>query len=91
MRIFEDAWQRDDLPRGGVATIGNFDGLHLGQQELIRRARERAEDRGVATVVVTFEPHPMTVLRPERAPLRLSTPAQKRRLLEATRTTLTSG
>ncbi len=83
MRVFEDAWQRDDLPRGGVVTIGNFDGLHLGQRELIRRARESGERRGVDAIVVTFEPHPLTVLRPAQAPQRITTPEQKRQLIEA--------
>lgn len=52
-----------------VVTIGNFDGVHLGHQHVIRRAREVADDLGVARVVaVTFDPHPIAVLRPEHAP-----------------------
>ena len=79
MRIFEDAWRRDDLPRGGVVTIGNFDGVHRGQQELIARAPERARALGAEAMVLTFEPHPLSILSPERAPLRLTTIGQKRR------------
>jgi len=56
-----------------VVTIGNFDGVHLGHQHVIRRAREVAEARGVGHVVaVTFDPHPIAVLRPEHAPTMLS-------------------
>jgi riboflavin kinase/FMN adenylyltransferase len=63
----------DDLGRT-VVTIGNFDGVHLGHQHVIRRAREVADELGVADVVaVTFDPHPIAVLRPEHAPPTLTT------------------
>src|SRR4051794_14735834 len=52
-----------------VVTIGNFDGVHLGHQHVVGRAREVAGQRGAGHVVaVTFDPHPMAVLRPEHAP-----------------------
>ncbi len=52
-----------------VVTIGNFDGVHLGHQHVVRRAREAAAELGVdAVVAVTFDPHPMAVLRPDHAP-----------------------
>lgn len=57
-----------------VVTIGNFDGVHLGHQHVVRRAREVADELGVPDVVaVTFDPHPIAVLRPEHAPPTLST------------------
>jgi riboflavin kinase/FMN adenylyltransferase len=57
-----------------VVTVGNFDGVHLGHQHVIRRAREVADELGVAHVVaVTFDPHPIAVLRPEHAPPTLTT------------------
>ncbi|HEX5770118.1 MAG TPA: bifunctional riboflavin kinase/FAD synthetase [Nocardioidaceae bacterium] len=57
-----------------VVTIGNFDGVHLGHQHVVRRAREVAEELGLTQVVaVTFDPHPIAVLRPEHAPLTLTT------------------
>lgn len=63
----------EDLGRT-VVTIGNFDGVHLGHQHVVRRAREVAEDLGISHVVaVTFDPHPIAVLRPEHAPLTLTT------------------
>lgn len=50
--------------QGGVVTIGNFDGVHLGHQSLLKKA----ESLGGASVVITFEPHPLKVLKPEQAP-----------------------
>lgn len=60
-----------DLPRSAV-VIGNFDGVHLGHRAVLRRACEVAADRGLRVVAVTFDPHPMQVLLPERAPVRLT-------------------
>ena len=57
-----------------VVTIGNFDGVHLGHQHVVRRAVEAAARLGLAEVtVVTFDPHPFAVLRPEHAPPLLTT------------------
>lgn len=65
-----------------VVTIGNFDGMHLGHQHVVRRARELAAETGVDTVVaVTFDPHPIAVLRPEHAPPTLTTIDERLRLL----------
>jgi len=58
--------------RGCVATIGNFDGVHLGHQAVFRNLRQRAEDLGLPTTVVTFEPQPMEYFAPEAAPARLT-------------------
>ncbi|MEM8995921.1 MAG: riboflavin biosynthesis protein RibF, partial [Acidobacteriota bacterium] len=68
MQVIQDAQRSADLPYGVVATIGNYDGLHRGQMKVIRRVVERARERGSKSVVVTFEPHPVSVLRPELAP-----------------------
>ena len=54
--------------RGCAVAIGNFDGVHLGHRRLFERARGRARRRGRKAVVLTFEPHPARVLRPELAP-----------------------
>jgi riboflavin kinase/FMN adenylyltransferase len=56
-----------------VVTVGNFDGVHLGHQHVVARAREVAEALGAPVVAVTFDPHPITVLRPEHAPPTLTT------------------
>ena len=55
-----------------VVVIGNFDGVHLGHQHVIARAREIADAEGIRLVAVTFDPHPMAVLRPDHAPLTLT-------------------
>lgn len=66
-----------------VVTIGNFDGVHLGHRHVVARAREVAEELGVEHVVaVTFDPHPVAVLRPEHAPPTLSTIEDRVVLLE---------
>ena len=51
-----------------VLTLGNFDGVHLGHQAILRSAVERARADGGQAIVLTFEPHPLTVVAPERAP-----------------------
>jgi len=67
-----------------VVTIGNFDGVHLGHQHVVRRAVEVAGEVGVADVVaVTFDPHPIAVLRPEHAPPTITTIDDRLELLEA--------
>jgi riboflavin kinase/FMN adenylyltransferase len=66
-----------------VVVIGNFDGVHLGHQHVIRRARELADADGLRVVAVTFDPHPMAVLRPDHAPMTLSDLDTRCRLLVA--------
>lgn len=63
--------------RGCVATIGNFDGVHLGHQAVFRHLRQRAEKLGMPTTVVTFEPQPMEFFAPETAPARLTRMREK--------------
>ena len=69
-------------PAGGSAvTIGAYDGVHLGHRALLAELRSRAEESGLATVVVTFDRHPAAVVRPESAPLLLCDLDQKLELL----------
>jgi riboflavin kinase/FMN adenylyltransferase len=56
-----------------VVVVGNFDGVHLGHRHVLARAREIADEHGQPVVAVTFDPHPMAVLRPEHAPTTLTT------------------
>ncbi|HEX3662382.1 MAG TPA: riboflavin biosynthesis protein RibF [Acidobacteriaceae bacterium] len=67
-----------------VAAIGNFDGVHRGHQEVIERVLERARGLGAQAIAVTFDPHPVTVLHPERAPKLITPMPQRLRLLAAT-------
>jgi riboflavin kinase/FMN adenylyltransferase len=76
----------DEVPADLGATVlvvGNFDGVHLGHRHVVSRAREIADERGLTLVAVTFEPHPMAVLRPEHAPMTLTTLETRAELLAA--------
>ncbi len=67
-----------------VVTIGAYDGVHRGHQAVIAAVRERAEALGAHSVVVTFDRHPASIVRPESAPKLLTDPDQKLELLAAT-------
>ncbi len=67
--------------RGGVVAIGNFDGVHRGHQAVLMDALARADQLGAAASVLTFEPHPRTVFRPERPVFRLTPAPMKAKLL----------
>ncbi len=63
-------------------TIGNFDGVHRGHQEILRQVVEIARGEGWRSAAVTFHPHPTKLVAPERAPRLLTTPEQRARLIE---------
>jgi len=67
--------------RGTVVTVGTFDGVHRGHWTVLREIRDRAEATGRRSVLVTFDPHPLRILRPEQAPLNLTTPVEKKEIL----------
>lgn len=67
--------------RGAVVTVGTFDGVHLGHQEIFREIARRARETGRRSVLVTFDPHPLRVVRPADAPPLLSTPREKKEIL----------
>ncbi|MEN3304855.1 MAG: riboflavin kinase / adenylyltransferase [Micromonosporaceae bacterium] len=66
-----------------MVTIGVFDGVHRGHQEIIGHTVKRARDQGLQSVVVTFDPHPAEVVRPGSHPAILTEPARKAELIEA--------
>jgi riboflavin kinase / FMN adenylyltransferase len=68
---------------GAAVTIGAYDGVHLGHRALLAELRSRADEDGLTMVVVTFDRHPATVVRPESAPNLLCDLDQKLELLEA--------
>jgi riboflavin kinase/FMN adenylyltransferase len=78
-----------DLPPGPgpfsrtVVTVGNFDGVHLGHKAILARVCQRARELGSQAVALTFDPHPLKVLRPEMPLPLLTTPEQKLALLKA--------
>jgi riboflavin kinase/FMN adenylyltransferase len=65
-----------------VLALGNFDGLHRGHVKIIERIRRGATERGGVPIVLTFDPHPPRVLRPDKAPPLLMTKAQKLEALD---------
>ncbi|MGI9504620.1 MAG: bifunctional riboflavin kinase/FAD synthetase [Geminicoccaceae bacterium] len=62
----------DDRARGAVVAIGNFDGVHRGHKALLEAAAAKAAELGTKAGAITFEPHPLQLLRPEIAPTRLT-------------------
>lgn len=80
LRHYEDV--PDEL-RGGVAVLGNFDGVHRGHQAVFAEARALAGDLGAPLVAVTFEPHPRSFFRPNDPPFRLTPFRNKAHHLEA--------
>jgi phosphoribosyl 1,2-cyclic phosphate phosphodiesterase len=65
------------MNRGSILAIGNFDGIHLGHQAILRAVTQRAVETGDVATALTFDPPPRRVLKPESAPQRLSTNAQR--------------
>ncbi len=57
--------------RGAIVTVGNFDGVHRGHQQLLGRLRAHADAAGVPALAITFDPHPVALLRPDQAPVPL--------------------
>ena len=70
--------------RRAVVTIGAYDGVHLGHRTVINQVKQRAAELGALSVVVTFDVHPASIVRPDAAPKMLTNAAQKLELLEAT-------
>lgn len=74
----------DSLPAlaGSVLTIGNFDGFHLGHRAIFDALNEAGRRLGLPRVAITFEPHPLELISPDRAPLAISTASQREHLIE---------
>ena len=69
---------------GATVTVGTFDGVHLAHRAVLDETVRRATAAGQQSVLVTFEPHPLEVVRPARAPALLSTPLERRAALAET-------
>jgi len=69
--------------RGGLLSVGNFDGVHRGHAAILSELKRLATKRGVPAVAVTFDPHPVAVLRPEFTPAPLTTHERRSELLRA--------
>ena len=79
LAVFNSAedWREYYAAKRSVLAIGNFDGIHLGHQAILKRAADLAAKTGSVATALTFEPAPRKVLRPETAPKRLSTSDQR--------------
>ena len=82
MQVLRSIDSLSALPGPLALAVGVFDGLHLGHQEVIRAAQEHATQHHGTAVVVTFDPHPIRVLRPEKAPQLLYGPRHQQRELD---------
>jgi riboflavin kinase/FMN adenylyltransferase len=69
---------------GCAVTLGNFDGVHLGHREVLRRLLRHSDQAGVSSVAITFHPHPSSIVAPARAPLHLTTLRQRLQRLAET-------
>ncbi len=67
--------------KGAAITVGMFDGVHRGHWTVLQRLCERAREDGLLSVLVTFDPHPLKIVRPEAAPRLLTTPNEKKEIL----------
>ncbi|MFC1737821.1 bifunctional riboflavin kinase/FAD synthetase [Planctomycetota bacterium] len=81
MKIIEKQSDIDKFQKGCVLTIGNFDGVHIGHQQILKTAKSKALENKRILAVLTFEPHPLSVLRPENPPLTLTPLPLKKHLL----------
>jgi len=68
MKIIQTISQFEHIPKGCVLTIGNFDGVHVGHQEIIAAARQAADTNDAELIAMVFDPHPVAILHPEMAP-----------------------
>ena len=81
MKIYESYASLPETVKAGVIAIGNFDGVHLGHRALLAEAKKIADEKSVAFGVLTFEPHPRKLFRPDDPPFRITPPSIKHRLL----------
>jgi riboflavin kinase/FMN adenylyltransferase len=77
MKVLRHLRRVDLGGRPTVLTLGNFDGVHCGHQEILRRTVRRARERNAVAVALSFYPHPVAVLAPDRKPLLLGTLRQR--------------
>lgn len=82
LRLFRSLEEVAGQCSASAVTIGNFDGVHIGHQQILRRVVELADRHGWTPAAVTFDPHPLAVLAPERCPPLLSNLEQRAQWME---------
>jgi len=82
MKVIESKSGFQNVPGAQVLTIGNFDGVHLGHQKIIKAAKVIARNRHTKLIAMTFDPHPAAILHPEKAPAILTPLRLKQFLLD---------
>ncbi|MFN2266787.1 MAG: riboflavin biosynthesis protein RibF, partial [Desulfonatronovibrio sp.] len=82
--ITHDIQELEERISASCLTIGNFDGVHVGHQQLIAKVRKRANLKGLSSIVVTFDPHPLRVLVSKKTPPFITLNDQKLRLIQET-------
>jgi riboflavin kinase/FMN adenylyltransferase len=82
--VFFDPLGEDEPPLGSVLSIGNFDGVHIGHQAVLRQVVSRGAELHTTAMALTLEPHPVKLLRPNEAPRLVTTLAQRLQLIERT-------
>ena len=83
IQIINDQSSIPDNAHGTAATIGVYDGVHIGHCQLLSQLREKSKEQGLATAVITFDQHPTRVTSPENAPKLLTSFSQKMELFES--------
>ncbi|MCO5141779.1 MAG: bifunctional riboflavin kinase/FAD synthetase [Oligoflexia bacterium] len=83
MKVYKGIGKLENRPKNSVVTIGNFDGVHLGHQEVFSKIVQKAQRTSAGSVAVTFRPHPNFVLRPSAEPFLLTTYDEKIELIQA--------
>ena len=81
MQIIRTESELEKIGAGTVLTIGNFDGVHIGHQAILSAAKRIAEQRQTELIVMTFQPHPLSILNPKKALGTLTPPVLKEHLL----------
>jgi len=84
MEVLRDPLGIDEPPRASILSIGNFDGVHRGHQAVLRHVVEQARTQDVDSLAMTFDPHPIKLLRPADAPRLLTTLEQRLALIART-------
>ncbi len=83
MEVYSTLNTIPDQAKGAIIVIGNFDGVHLGHQALLNKAKEIATEENKKLGVLTFEPHPRRLFQPEQAPGRLTSAQMKEKRLKS--------